>query len=59
MALNYSNYKAINSPPSLRNIGIEFFRKQPEHYTTEISKTLPKEVTDELADVKPSSSTGS
>ncbi|AMP90131.1 hypothetical protein [Legionella pneumophila] len=63
LALNYSHYKAINNPPSLRDIGIEFFRKHTEHYTTEVSKNLPKEVTDELPDAKPSSakpsSTGS
>ncbi len=63
LALNYSNYKAINSPPSLRDIGIEFFRKHPENFTTEVSKKIPGDMTDEFTDIKPSStkpsSTGS
>ncbi|HAT8918982.1 TPA: type IV secretion protein Dot [Legionella pneumophila] len=63
LTLNYSNYKAINSPPSLRDIGIEFFRKHREHYTTEVAKKIPGDMTDEFTDIEPSStkpsSTGS
>ncbi|HDO9806882.1 TPA: type IV secretion protein Dot [Legionella pneumophila] len=63
LALNYSNYKAMNSPPSLRDIGIEFFRKHPERYTTEVAKKIPGDMTDEFTDIEPSStkpsSTGS
>ncbi|KTD11942.1 substrate of the Dot/Icm secretion system [Legionella gratiana] len=56
LTFNYKNYKVIsslNNPASLRQIAIGFFRAHPEHYITEISKILPKEITDELTDIKP------
>ncbi|HAU0854672.1 TPA: type IV secretion protein Dot, partial [Legionella pneumophila] len=53
----------LNNPASLRQLAIGFFKEHPEHYTTEIAKKIPEDMTDEFTDIEPSStkpsSTGS
>ncbi|MFO3020874.1 type IV secretion protein Dot, partial [Legionella pneumophila serogroup 1] len=65
-SFNYNDYKIIknlNNPASLRQLAIGFFKEHPEHYTTEIAKKIPEDMTDEFTDIEPSStkpsSTGS
>lgn len=54
----YSNFKdlmAKNQVPSLRDIGIKFFRDNPQYYTDKVFTALPKDITEDMKDIPVSS----
>lgn len=48
---DFKNLMAKNQVPSLRDIGIKFFRDHPQYYTDRVFTALPKDITDDMNDI--------